>query len=345
MTGCRTTPQRMDVPIDDKVSFLQRPEAYPERPIRVDVVETHMSWVFLTESHAYKLKKPVRSEAFDFRSLPARRHNCLEEVRLNRRLAPGIYLGIVPVAVDDGGNLHLGEDGTVVDWLIKMKRLPADRTLEHVIRSGTLSPAGIRRIARILSRFYKQSVPLVVDPAQHRKSFAVAIRAMEATLHDPTYALPAPMIAAAARAGTMFVEQHGVILEQRARDGHIVEAHGDLRPEHVYLLPNPVIVDRLEFSFALRSLDPVDELAYLALECDRLGAAQVGPLLFEAYEAQMGEKPEPDLIAFYKIFRAMVRAKLAVLHIDDRTVGNPEKWRRRATEYLSVACENARQLR
>lgn len=113
----------MAVSTAEKVAFLRTPAAYPTHPRRVDVIETHMSWVFLAGDRVYKLKKPVHYPFLDFRTLASREFHCREEVRLNRRLAPHVYLGVVPLTQDHGGALALGGGGEVVDWLVEMRRL------------------------------------------------------------------------------------------------------------------------------------------------------------------------------------------------------------------------------
>ncbi|HSK39559.1 MAG TPA: hypothetical protein VK943_07310, partial [Arenibaculum sp.] len=122
-----------DVPLTAKVAFLRRATSYPDRPARVDVVETHMSWVFLTDRHVYKLKKPARSPVLDFSTVDAREANCEAEIRLNRRLAPRVYLGVVPLVVLDGGTLALAGPGRPVDWLVRMLRLPMRHRLDGPI--------------------------------------------------------------------------------------------------------------------------------------------------------------------------------------------------------------------
>jgi len=114
----------MNMPgIDEKVAFLSRPEAYPDRSARVETKQTHMSWVFLTENQAWKLKKPVCTEYLDFSTPEARRRDCHMEVRLNRRLASDVYNGVVPLTLRNGRDLQLGGPGTRIDWLVSMRRL------------------------------------------------------------------------------------------------------------------------------------------------------------------------------------------------------------------------------
>ena len=126
-------PRHALVTTEAKVAFLMQPSAYPEPTPHVERVETHMSWVFLTDRHAYKLKKPVVYDYLDYGTLAARRRNCREELRLNRRLAPNVYLDILPLAQDEFGRLRLGGPGEVVDWLVVMRRLDHAFMLNRLI--------------------------------------------------------------------------------------------------------------------------------------------------------------------------------------------------------------------
>src|SRR5262249_4067578 len=124
--------------VEQKIAFLSRPEAYPEPTRRVEMKETHMSWVFLTDTKAWKLKKPVRYDFLDFSTREARRRDCEEELRLNRRLAPDVYYGIAPLTIDPQGGMRLAGAGETIDWLVRMRRLPADRMLDWAIANQTV---------------------------------------------------------------------------------------------------------------------------------------------------------------------------------------------------------------
>ena len=329
----------------EKVAFLRRPDSYPERPKSVEAVETHMSWVFLTDHHAYKLKKPVRYDFLDFSSIEARHLDCQEELRLNRRLAPDVYLGTLPIRAHHGGELSFEGTGAIVDWLVKMRRLPRKLMLDQAIREGRVRDNDIEGITRVLSEFYQASVRLELTPKEYRDRYLRDIQANLGVLSKPSFGLCTSMIDRVRKAQLRVLEQQPEIVDERVRQGRIVEAHGDLRPEHICLGPNPVIIDCLEFNRDFRILDPVDELCFLAMECELLGAAFVGQRTFETYRRLTGDDPTKTLIAFYKCYRACLRAKLAVCHLADPETCDPERWTAVTHNYLAVADGYAAKLR
>ncbi len=332
----RTRPNR-EVDIRAKVAFLMRPEIYPDRPDRVEVKETHMSWVFLTDAHAYKLKKPVRYAFLDFSTVEARRRDCEQEVRLNRRFAGDAYLGTVLLNLDPDGALHLDGEGRTVDCLVKMRRLPAERTLEHAIAAHGVREADVRRFAARLAALYRASPPIEMEPKEYRRRFHQDVNANRRELARPAFGLPPELIEGIAAAQLDFLKTHGALLDRRVLEKRIVEGHGDLRPEHIYLGRRPVIADCLEFKREFRILDPADELAFLAMECDRLDAPFVGAWVFETYSEVTGDEPPGRLVQFYKSCRAYLRAKIAIWHLDEPEVREPSKWSARTREYLHLA--------
>jgi len=325
----------------EKVAFLRRPEAYVGAPPRVEAIETHMSWVFLTDELAHKLKKPVRYKYFDFRSLAARRRNCEAEVRLNLRLAPDVYLGTVPLVVDADGELRLGGEGEVVDWLVRMRRLPSQRMLDHAIRDGTVRPAQLEAVAHLLADFFSGAARVPVRPQTFRRRLADGIAESAAELLDPAFALPAERVARVRDRLAETLAARAALFDRRVAAGHVVEGHGDLRPEHVFLGPGPAVIDCLEFRRELRILDWADEISFLAMECERLGAPGVGAAILDACCRRLGDAPPPALIAFYKAQRAFLRARLAILHLRDHEVRDMQIWRPRALEYLDLAAAHA----
>jgi aminoglycoside phosphotransferase family enzyme len=320
------------VPLAAKLAVLGRPESYPGHPAAVERRETHLSWVFLAGDEVYKMKKPVRAAGLDFRTLARRRRNCEAELRLNPRLAPEVYRGLVPLTLERDGRLALGGRGRPVEWLVRMRRLPAARMLDRALAAGTVAPAEIDAVAALLARFYHDAPPAARSPSGHRRHLRAEIAASRAALAGLPGASAGRLERVAGRLQA-WLRQRPDPLAGRP----VVEGHGDLRPEHVYLGPPPQAIDCLEFRRSLRLLDPADELAYLGLECERLGAAWVGSRLLGAYERATGDRPPPPLLSFYRTLRALIRARLAILHLADTPPAGHGKWRRQAADYLAWA--------
>lgn len=336
----------------EKVAALMRPATYPEHPAGIDAIETHMSWVFRTPQHAYKLKKPIRSGFLDFSTIEARRQSCDEEVRLNRRLAPQVYLGVVPLARTATGALHLGCDGAIVDWLVQMRRLPEARMLGRLIETGKIDDAALqadgddavalRAAACLLAHFYAGLPSLRPDPRGQVDAIATDIEQAWHSLGCERYALPREPLARAATMQRELLDRLRPLIESRAASGRIVEGHGDLRPEHVFLLDSgPVVIDCLEFNRALRTLDPADDLGFLALECERLGLTSARTLLFDTYRRIARDEPPDALVHGYQSYRATLRAKLAAWHLDEPRYRNGGHWRDRAMHYVALAQSHA----
>lgn len=329
--------------IEAKVAALSTPGAYSPPAQSVEVVETHMSWVFLAGAFAYKLKKPARYDGLDCSTVGKRHFFCREELRLNRRLAPAVYLDVVALRRDGRGRLHLGGDGEVVDWLVWMRRLPAQLLLDRLIGEGSATPAHMRRVAAHLAAFYGQLAPAVTDVDRFAARVRGEFDALERELCDPACGLPVPDVVAVFGRLRAAWAACSEAFSARVRAGRIVEGHGDLRPEHVWLGEPLAIIDCLEFSAELRTLDVADELGFLALECDRLGAPELGRALFDAFSEITGDAPDPALVGFYQAFRACVRAKLAIRHLREACYRDDPKWARRARQYLALAAARLEQ--
>ncbi len=322
--------------IDEKVRFLRAPEAYPSRPSNVEVVETHWSWVFIAGEHVYKLKKPVVSEYFDFTYLDAREANCRKEVLLNRRLAGDVYEGVAALAVDPSGVLSIGGAGKIIDWLVVMRRLPADRMLDQLISRKSFDPRQLHRLAERLAGFYAGQPSSAIRPEAYVARFTreqAINRVMLAKIDGERLAAYMPLLDRLDAALTC----NCPLLEDRVRWGRIVDGHGDLRPEHICLTNPIVIFDCLEFNDGLRQVDPVDELTFLGLECAMLGAPSVGRELTEEVLTRLGQSVPEQLASFCMAFRALLRARLSLAHLLDAVPRQPEKWRPLADRYAAFA--------
>ncbi|HLX27692.1 MAG TPA: AAA family ATPase [Casimicrobiaceae bacterium] len=324
-----------DVELADKVVRLCRPGTYATATGVVEAIETHLSWVFLTDAHAYKLKKPVREELVDLRTLDARRRNSLKELEVNARFSRGVYLDIVPLVSGGDGGLRVAGVGTVVDWLVRMRRLPSAKMLDRVIASGRFDVSALVPVVETLCRAYSNA-RVSVDQETYRRRIRDMIRATERELCRPELDLPLDTVKRIAAQQCRFAERDGRF-EARVRESRIVEGHGDLRPEHICLEATPQIIDALESSRELRRVDAIDELGFLSLECARLGAPEARSVVFDLYRHYTGD-PAPDaIIHFYQSFRGLVRARLAIRHLLDEDARDRNRWPVQARCYLDLA--------
>jgi len=298
------------------VRWLATPEAYPHRPERVEHIETHISDVFIAGELVYKLKKPVKYDFLDFATIEARERACREELRLNRRLAADTYLRVLPITRRPDGGYELDGKGETVDWLVEMRRLPAELMLDALYKRCELRPGHIERMAMRLAEFYRSLPPLPLTPEEYRKRCLAHVRGNQRELLAVKHHLPRGVVERVHGFQFQLLNAYPELFEQRVTAGRIVDGHGDLRPEHICLSDPIRIFDCIEFSADFRRIDVADELAFLAAECDFLGAEWIGPLLIAAYQEQSGDRPPPVLLDFYKCYRACVRAKIAALRAD-----------------------------
>lgn len=307
----------------------------------VELRETSMAWVFLTADQVYKMKRPVRRRIFDFRTLEARHHACSEEVRLNRRLAPDVYLGLLRLTRTEDGGLTLDGMGEAVDWFVHMRRLPERRFLDHALRLGTARAADIAAVAARLAEFHASAPVATMTPAAYLARFREDLDETRAALTSDPFRISEATFAQLLTSLETFMSNTQDLLLDRLEQNRVVEGHGDLRPEHVWLGPPVLIIDCLEAAPFLRLLDPFEEYATLAMECAVLGADWVGPLLLDRVSDALGDMPGERLIAFYTAHRATLRARQALAHLLVPAPRTPERWRPLAERYLGEAMRAA----
>lgn len=321
-----------DCDLADKVAWLQGRQREGDESI-----ETHFAWVFLTTDRAWKLRKPVRRDTMDYGSLEARRRNSEAEVWLNRRLAPQVYLGTRALTMDTTGRFAIGGEGDVVDWLVEMRRLDRSRMLDRRLARGEVAAGDLDRLVAQMATFYATERPTVTDPA----ALAARLHAQVAANERVIATLDTGSAQTLGESQHTFVAAHPDWLAARAAGGCIVEAHGDLRPEHIHLDDPPAVIDCLEFDRNLRILDRAEELEFLALECARLGHAAIGERIAAECLGRLGDAVPRALQRFYRSHRAATRARLYIWRAAEPDDGNPQLWHATAREYLDAAVEAA----
>lgn len=330
-----------------KLRFLQSARAFPGLAQPPQTLQTHMSWVFFAGDRVYKLKKPVRFPFLDFTTLQARAFYCREEVRLNERLAPGVYLGLVALQAGAGGlalvpepELRAGRQ--TVDWLVLMRRLPQQCMLQHMIAERRVDASGVEALVRVLAAFYQDAARVDVAPREYLLRLQREQSVNREVLLRPQFALR--QAAPALDRMDLALVQCAALVRERARQHRIVDGHGDLRPEHVCMLAPPVVIDCLEFNPQLRQVDPWSEIGFLALECDIAGAPWIGAALLGGCAAAWREEPAHALMSLYTARHALLRARLAMAHLLDPHPRTPDRWPPLAQRYVERALRELRCL-
>jgi aminoglycoside phosphotransferase family enzyme/predicted kinase len=330
---------------------LADPRAFPAAGPTVETIQTHVSVVFLTGDRAYKVKKPLALWGLLDYSTPAkRRRACEDEVRLSGRFAPEVYLGVLPV-VRRGGRLFVGGQGEVVDHAVEMRRLPPGATLAERVSAGIATPGDVVGVARWLAAAHARADrgPRVARAGRPVVFARILRQNVRATRSAPADTFPPSVLAWLAKRLASLLLPLRPVLAERARRGVLVEGHGDLRAEHMVLWPTPSgpawrAIDAIEFSEALRSIDPLSDAAFLAMDLAALGRRDLGDAFLAAYAK---ERPDPDaerLLPLYLAYRAHVRAK-----VDAHRAGEDEipaaaraDARRSAIRHLTLAWSYAR---
>jgi aminoglycoside phosphotransferase family enzyme/predicted kinase len=314
------------------VSALESPEAYPGTPETIEVRHTHISVVYLADEIVYKIKKPVDLGFLDFSDPKDREFFCHEEVRLNSRMAPGVYLGVVPVALGADGKPHFEGEGEVLHWAVKMKRLPDDATLSEQMKADKLSGETFAALGRRIAAFHAEA-ETNDEIAQYgsfdnvafvsRENFEQAEPHIGTTL---TRAVWERLVAGNERQLVKFKE----LIDRRAEGGMTRETHGDLHLDHVYYFPQKtapddlVALDCIEFSPAYRCTGcVVNDMAFMCMDLLFRGKADWMTLFAEAYFAASGDDEGRALLPFYIAYRAAVRGKVEGMAAVDENVPAP----------------------
>lgn len=309
------------------IDELSRPEAYEHAPQAVQMLQTHISWVFLAGELVYKVKKPVNFGFLDFTDLSQRKWFCEEEIRLNRRLSPDIYLGVVPVTRDDRGRHRMDGPGEVVDFAVKMRRMPEDGMMLTRLASGRVTSDTLEQIASILVDFYGRA-----DTGPEVNEFGRPERIKVNT--DENFAQTRDYVDVALseeRYETIrgftdrFLAEEAPLLSRRIDGGFIRDCHGDLHMANICIDRTIWIFDCIEFNQRFRFSDVASDLAFLAMDLDFHGRSDLARHLVQAYVRESDDTDLPRVLDFYKCYRAYVRGKIHCFTFDQPAVPAAER--------------------
>jgi len=320
---------------------LLKPSAYPVHTHRVDLIQTHVSWLFLTDSHVFKLKKPVNFGFLDFSTVALRHLFCQEELRLNRRLCPDMYEQVIELRTTATGVSFAGE-GAVIDYAVMMKRLPAGRMLDRLVDNGSVSVDEIQNIARVISHFHSNapSSPHISDFGSLEQISFNWQENFEQTrqFHDST--LPSAVSRNIRLFVETFINTHRQLFEERISDGHIRDCDGDIHLANICIDQDRVyIFDCIEFNERFRCSDTAADISFLLMDLDFHHRPDLADAALSTYIEASGDLDCQQLITFYKVYRAFVRGKVTSLQLLDVGI-TPDKRavaRQNASRYFRLA--------
>ena len=320
---------------------LMKPAAYPVTTSTVELVQTHVSWIFLTDTHAFKLKKPVNFGFLDFSTVDRRRFYCNEELRLNRRLCPDIYEAVVELRESPAGIAFLG-GGPIIDYAVMMKRLPADHMLDRMVESGEVTTADMRNVAAVISKFHAEALgtPYISGFGSLEKILFNWRENFEQLMPFNTSTLPDVEREAIQSWVMNFAETNRDLLDRRVEQGFIRECDGDLHLENICLVDDRVyIFDCIEFNERFRFCDTAADIAFLLMDLDFHNRSDLADVVITSYSTASGDLELAKLIDFYKIYRAVVRGKVESFRLNDKGIppDSHDMALKRAIRYFSLA--------
>jgi aminoglycoside phosphotransferase family enzyme/predicted kinase len=328
------------------VRFLSRPSSYPHPVRAVERRETHVSQVFLAGDYAYKLKKPVKFPFLDASTLSLRKKFCRLELSLNRRLAPDIYLGIVPI-VAAAGALRLGGRGRVIEWVVQMRRLPENRMLDQLVARRQVTRRDMQGLAGRLMPFFRNA-----SRSRDIDRYGTPEAISRLVLGNLTECAPflGSLLTETQRqrleaAYRQFLALHKPTLARRVRERRIIDGHGDLRCENICLTRLPNVFDCVEFQPAFRCGDVVNDFAFLLMDLESRGRQPLAAVLAAAYRRAFHDPTFDAVAAFYKCHRSLVRGKVRgfAWQQHPRTPAG-RRIRRLARRHFALAVDYARQF-
>ncbi len=311
--------------LPDFITFFQDPQHYDHPVDQVNLIQTHISYVLIAGDFVYKIKKPVDFGFLDFTTLEKRKHYCEQELRLNRRLCPEIYLDTIAITRTDSG-FDFNGSGEVVDYAVKMKKMPMDGMMADVIKAGGVSKATIDQIVDTLVPFYEKA-DCGAEIQKFGTAESVAVNVLEnfeqtegfvdkgALSHDQFKSIQAY--------ATAFLEQKELFAE-RAK-ARVKDCHGDLYSANICLGADKLyIFDCIEFNERFRYCDVASDVAFLAMDLDYQGLSELSDYFIDNFVEKSGDHGLKKMLNFYKCYRAYVRGKIGLFtahapEVDEKT--------------------------
>lgn len=300
------------------VEQLKKNSAYPYEVKRVDYVDTHISQIFLAGEYVYKVKKDVKFSFLDFSTLAKRREHCKDELTLNRRLCRSMYLEVVPVT-KKGQEYQFEGDGEIIDYAVKMRRMPAERRMDILLENNEVSEADVNNIAVKVAKFH--NTVKAIDDNIYGSPEMVKEQVDDLENHKKTIQKACKMgskVDFALDKCERFYTRNYPLFGRRQDNGRIRDCHGDLHSANIFLTDKINIFDCIEFNKDFRYIDVASEIAFMAMDLDAFGKEDLSRKFIRRYTVFTGDREGLLLLDYYKCYRANVRAKIAAIEYSQK---------------------------
>jgi len=307
------------------VEALMKPEAYDEEPGRIELVQTHISFVFLTRNFVYKVKKAVDLGFLDFTTLEKRRFFCKKELKLNRRLCGDMYLEVVPI--NRSGIIKIKGEGETVEYAVKMKRIPQEKMMSKLLEQNKVDSKLVDRIAKIMADFHSKAETnrnisefgsLTIIETNWKENFKQTQEFVGKTISMKNFKLVRERI-------DDFMKKNVSFFEKRVAEGRARDCHGDIHTGNIFVTDRIYIFDAIEFNERFRYSDVASDIAFLAMDLDFKERTDLSNFFVQRYVEYSGDQELTKLLPFYKCYRAYVRGKVISFKLKDPNVGSEEK--------------------
>jgi hypothetical protein len=320
------------------VQALLQPGVYPDPTSHIELMQTQMSFIFLTGNYVYKTKKPVNLGYLDYTTLEKRQFFCTQELELNRRLCPGGYLDVVPVT-ELHGSFKIGGKGKIVEYAVKMRQLPQDRMMDVLLPKDQVTADMLEKVALKMADFHSRAATSDVIGSFGTLE-SIKVNTDENFAQTQKYVgsiIPQRSFDLIMEFTNTFMKEHAVLFNKRVAGGKIRDCHGDLHAAHICFADDIYIYDCIEFNERFRYCDVASEIAFLAMDTDRYGRADLSNSFVQSYLKASSDGDLPALLDFYKCYRAYVRGKVACFKYDDPYLADKKAIMNEAKLYFSLA--------
>jgi len=327
------------------VEALMKPEAYDEEPGQIELIQTHISFVFLTRNFVYKVKKPVDLGFLDFTTLEKRRFFCEKELELNRRLCKDMYLEVVPI--NRSKAIKIKGEGETIEYAVKMKRMPQESMMSRLLEENKVDSKLIDRIAKIIAEFHSKAetnrriseLGSLSIETNWKENFAQTEEFVGKTISIKDFRLIRERVKA-------FMNRNESLFGKRKTEGRIRDCHGDIHSGNIFVIDGIYIFDAIEFNERIRYTDVAADVAFLAMDLDFRERSDLSNFFVERYMKYSGDEELARLLPFYECYRAYVRGKVTSFKLNDPNVGKDEKSAaiKEAEAYFKLASTYAKTL-